>query len=451
MADQLIATPPAVPSSPGAPIVGNLFEYRSNPLTFMERMRREMGDTVLVTLMGMPLYLVFHPDAVGEVLVKQADKFHKSEVYKTNLADYLGNGLLISDGAFWKRQRKLAQPAFHTGRISAYADTMVMYADEMASSWQHGEVRDVAQEMMMLTSFIVAKTMFDVDVRGDTKELSESLETLVMSVTREFYTLLKVPSWMPSAARRRKEKAISILHGMTMRFITERRRTMEDTGDLMSMLLLAQDDEGIGMTDEQVRDEVLTIFLAGHETTANALAWVWYLLSENPEVRATLDEELDRVLGGRLPTLADLPALKYTEQVFSETLRLYPPAFNIGREAIEDVQIGGYNIPRGATVLLVQYITQRDERWWPDPEVFRPERFSDDSADEIRKYSYFPFAAGPRVCIGNSFAVMEGKLLLATIAQRWRLNLVEGHPIQPDPLVTLRPRYGVSMNIVSNT
>jgi cytochrome P450 len=359
----------------------------------------------------------------------------------------LGEGLLTSEGEFHLRQRRLAQPAFHRQRIAGYAATMVEYTARACDQWRVGETRDVAREVMRLTLAIAGKTLFDADVEGEADEIGKALTTtfeLFNSLTLPFAQLLER---LPLPATRRFQKARERLDSTIYRIINERRASGEDRGDLLSMLIAARDEEGdgSGMTDEQLRDEAMTIFLAGHETTANALTWTWYLLSQHPEIEARFHAEVGGVLKGELPTAEDYPRLRYTEMVFAEAMRLYPPAWIIGRRALGDYQIDGYTIPARSILLLSQYVTHHDERFFPDPFRFDPERWTPEARESRPKFSYFPFGGGPRLCIGESFAWMEGALVLATIAQRFRMRLTPGHPVEMQPLVTLRPKHGMRM------
>jgi cytochrome P450 len=359
----------------------------------------------------------------------------------------LGEGLLTSEDSLHRRQRRLAQPAFHRQRIASYASTMVTYAERTASHWQHGETLDISQEMTRLTLAIVGKTLFDADVESEAVEIGKALTTII-----ELFNMLLLPfsellERLPLPHVRRFERAKARLDQTIYRLIEERRQSRSDRGDLLSMLLLAQDDEGDGggMSDQQVRDEAMTIFLAGHETTANALTWTWYLLSQNPEAEAQLHAELDRVLGDRSPTFDDVPHLPYTEMVLSEAMRLYPPAWAIGRLAIQEHPIGDYVIPKGSLVLLSQYVTHRDPRFFPNPERFDPTRWTPEAKASRPQYAYFPFGGGPRRCIGEGFAWMEGVLVIAALARQWRMRLAPGAKIAIQPVITLRPKSGVQM------
>jgi cytochrome P450 len=407
----------------------------------MPTLQRDYGDIVTMRYYNFRVYFISHPDDIEQVLVTDNRKFIKGRILRKN-RQLFGNGLLTSEGDFWLRQRRLAQPAVRRGRIATYADTMVQYASRMADEWRGGEERNIHAEMMRLTLSIVAKTLFDADVDHEAKRVGHALEA-IMQLNSDFRKLILTPTWLPTPRKIRATIATAKLNRIIYRFIEERRAAGNDNGDLLSMLLAARDDDGSRMTDRQLRDEAITIFLAGHETTANALSWTWMLLAQNPNVEAKLHEELDRVLGGRAPTVEDLPNLRYTGLVVTESMRLYPPAWGMARIAIEDTEIAGYSIPKGCGVSLAQWVVHRDPRWFDAPLEFRPERWEGDLAKRLPKFAYFPFGGGPRQCIGNNFAVMEATLLLATLAQQFRISLVPGKEIIPAASITLRPKTGI--------
>lgn len=393
-------------------------------------------------------YMISDPELIQEVTVKQADKFHKSADYvdpDKGLARFLGNGLVTNDGEFWKRQRKLVAPAFHSKRVEAYAQTMVDATKNMLDNWQGQTTLDIDDEMMRATLQIVVKTLFNVDISADAKRIGDAMTALQHMVGDNDILETFLPAWIPTTKRARSKKAVSDLDEIVYRLIGEWRKEGKDNGDLMSMLLLARDDDGNGMSDKQVRDEAVTLFLAGHDTTANTLNWTWYLLAQNPEIEAKLHNEIDTVLGGNLPTLADLRRLPYAEMVIKESMRLFPPAYFFGRVAVDDVELCDYTVAKGTGIGISAYAVHRDARWWNEPERFQPERFAPENAENIRKYSYIPFGAGPRVCIGNSFAMMEAQLMLVMIAQRYQLRLSPGQVVKPDPLLTMKPKGGLQM------
>src|SRR6266849_5529103 len=359
-----------------------------------------------------------HPYLIEEVLVTNARKYSKGRVLRAN-KHVFGEGLLTSEGDFWLRQRRLAQPAFHRARIASYAATMVAYAQRMLDGWRDGDERDAHQEMMRLTLQIVGKTLFDADVERDAQEVGKSLE-LLLEIGADFRRTIFVPHWLPTPANLRVKREVAQIEKILYRIIAERRGSGRDAGDLLSMLLAAQDEDGSRMTDRQLRDETITLFLAGHETTASTLSWTWWLLAQNPRVEAKLHAELDSVLGDRAPTRDDLPKLVYTGHVITESLRLYPAAWGIARLAVEDHEIAGYPVTKGMGVAMAQWVVHRDPRWYDAPEKFRPERWEDDLLKRLPRFAYFPFGGGPRQCIGNTFALMEATLILATIARKFR-------------------------------
>jgi cytochrome P450 len=449
--DRGIATtvaPSAARRPPGPPqdwLFGNLREFSRDRLGSLTRWSREYGDLVSARFGPRSILFANHPDLVEEVLVNQNRKFIKH--YRLRDARRtLGQGLLTSEGDFWRSQRKLAQPAFHRDRIAAYGRLMVDYTERLIGSWADGQVRDLQSDMMQLTLEIVSKTLFDAEIGSDSAGASAAMETLMHAFIARTGSLISPPYWLPTPMNLRVEMSVRRLERILFAIIADRRRSGEDRGDLLSMLLHAQDEEsGRRMTDRQLRDECMTLFLAGHETTANTMAWAWFLLSGRPDAEARLHDELDRVLDGRPPTIADLPRLPWTESIINETLRLYPAGWMIGREAIEPLELGGYGIPRGMTVFMTTYAIQRDPRWFDDPDAFRPERWSDGLLQRIPRYAYFPFGGGPRICIGNNFALMEASLILATIARKYRLTLAPDAVIAPLPSMTLRPAQGVKM------
>src|SRR5215218_4797704 len=433
----------AAPGPKGFWPVGHVVQFRRDPLALLTRVAREYGDVARFLAATQTIYLLNHPDYIRDVLVTHHARFKKGRALQ-RAKRLLGEGLLTSEGEFWRRQRRLAQPAFHRQRINSYAETMVAYAEKTSARWRDGETLDVSAEMMRLTLAVVGKTLFDADVESDADEVGAALTEVMSLFGYLMLPFAELLEKLPLPPRRRFERARARLDAVIYRIIEERRREGRDRGDLLSTLLHAVDEEGdrTGMTDEQLRDEVMTIFLAGHETTANALAWTWYLLSQNREVEARLHAELDEVLAGRPPTAEDLPRLRYTEMVFAESMRLYPPAWILGRRALEEFEVGGHLIPRGGLVILSPYVMQRDPRYFPDPEQFDPERFTPEAKASRPQFSYFPFGGGPRRCVGEGFAWMEAVLILAALARRWRLRLAPGVVVRTEPRITLRPGKG---------
>ncbi|MCB9453142.1 MAG: cytochrome P450 [Anaerolineaceae bacterium] len=415
---------------------------------FLVKNHELYGDIFQFQIGNMRQYVITDPDLIHQVLVAQAAKFQKDSDYtdtKRGLARFLGNGLLTSNGDFWKRQRRLVAPSLHARRIEAYADTMVNYALDTVNSWQDHARLDISEEMRRLTMRIVGKTLFNADVVDDVEDVATAMEVIQHYFVEGRAMLL--PTWVPTPAERKARQARRALDEISYRLIQDWKTTREDRGDLLSMLLMAEDEDRKHMTDEQARDELVTLFLAGHETTANALNWTWYLLAQNPEVEAKLHAELDTALAGQPPTLADLKRLPYTEMVVKESLRLYPPAFGFSRVAMEDLEIGGYFVPKDTVVAITSFITHHSPQWWDEPEAFQPERFTPENEAAQQRYAYVPFGGGPRVCIGNSFAMMEAQLLLATIASRYQLRLQSGQVVEMLPLITLNPKDGLPMTV----
>jgi cytochrome P450 len=436
------------PGPKGFPLLGVLLPLRKDGPAFLQNMAKQHGDVVFLPAGGQQVYFLNHPDFVREVLVSQQHKFKKSRVLERAKA-LLGEGLLTSEGAFHLRQRRLVQPAFHRDRLAGYAATMVQRACAARERWTDGQVIDMSREMMRLTMDIVSRTLFSAEVDGEADEIAAALDGVFGLFDIILMPYSEVMQKLPLPMMRRFHAAKARLDATIYRLIRERRASSEDKGDLLSMLLLAQDEEGQGgMSDEQVRDELLTLFLAGHETTANALTWGWYLLSQNADATRKMHAEVDQL--GRVPTITDLASLPYTTAVFAEALRMFPPAWAIGRRALEDVEFGGYRIPKGCVVLLSPYVTHRDARWFAEPDRFLPERWLTEDAGRP-KFAYFPFGGGSRVCIGERFAGMEGVLLLAVIAQNWNFSLVPGHRVERKAQITLRPKFGMKMTPLSRS
>ncbi len=430
------------------PLIGHIAAFRRQPVGFLVRLQRDFGDLVHFKLGPLHAYFFNDPEFVKDILVTRQGNFTKSRMLQ-RARILLGEGLLTSEGPFHLRQRRLAQPAFHRDRLVGYAATMGEYAVRMRDRWQDGSTLDVSDEMMRLTLAVVGKTLFSADVESESKEIGESLTSIL-----KMFDLLMLPfseyfEKLPLPAIKRFEKARDTLDRIIYGMIAERRASGKDHGDLLSMLLMAQDEEadGSGMTDKQVRDEALTLFLAGHETTANALTWTWYLLSQNPECEARMHAEIDRVLEDRTPGFDDFPSLPYTEMVFAEAMRLYPPAWGIGRAAIDSFEIGGIEVPAKALCIMSPYVMHRNPVHFPEPERFDPDRWLPEARQSRPKFSYFPFGGGSRICIGERFAWLEGVLMLAGLARKWKLRLEPGHPVEILPLITLRTKYGMKMRV----
>ena len=437
----------ALPGPRGGLFFGTAGDFRRDQLGFYVSCARQYGDYVQTRMGPYRVFLLFHPDTIEELLVARNRDFIKSPGVRL-LRPVLGDGLLLSEGDTWLRQRRLVQPAFHRQRVAGYGEVMASFAERHVAAWKDGDVRDVNVEMMALTQAIVAKTLFDADVSGDAHEASQAAEILMHDFGVRLQSFRVVPHWIPTPGNLRSRRAIRRLDQLILKIIEARRASGEDRGDLLSILVHAQDaDDGTRMSARQVRDEVMTLFMAGHETTAVALSWAWYLLAQHPEVEMRLVDELGEVLGGRAPTIADLPRLKYADMVITETMRLYPPAYGLGRQAVRATEIGGHAIAAKDIFITPTWVVHRDPRWFEEPEAFRPERWAGDLARRLPRFAYFPFGGGPRQCIGASFATMEAVLLLAAIAPRFHLALVPGQRIAPTPYVTLRPEPGPRMRL----
>lgn len=437
------------PGPNGWPAVGNLIEFRRDKLAFFTRCAREFGDVVRFRIGPRPVVLLSDPAMIEQVLAIQQKNFVKHFVLGL-LRPVLGDGLLTNEGDEWLRERRLIQPAFQRLRIEDYTGVIVAEAKQLADSWHAGETIDLHAEMMHVTLAITAKALLGADVTsGDFRTVSRAMELLMHDFVYRFEGILKFPLWLPTVWNWRIKRQIRRLDRVIYGIIERRRRESGNEDDLLARLMRATDagNEKPGargtMTDRQLRDELMTLFLAGHETTANAMAWTFYLLAQHPEVEARLQSELQSVLGGRLPTAADVPQLPYTEQVVTESMRVYPPVYAIGRRSLADCEIGGCDVPGGTTFLMSQWVLHRDKRYFKEPDQFRPERWADGLAKRIPKFAYFPFGGGPRVCVGNSFAMLEAVLILATIVPRFRFELAPGEQVEPWAAVTLRPKHGI--------
>src|SRR5829696_8299680 len=438
------------PPGPKGHLLGdNVREYARDPLGFLTGCARDYGDVVELRLMGQTLYLLSDPSLIEYVLVENNRNFTKTRLLRRNRR-LLGEGLLTSEGGFWRRQRRLAQPAFHRERVIAYGEVMASFAERALEGWREGETVDIHEEMMRLTLEIVAKCLFDADVGAEAKDVGRAMKVALEDFSSQ-RRLIRIPKSIPTPHNVRFERAARRLDAIVHTIIEERRKNDEDRGDLLSMLVLAEDESGERMTDKQLKDEVMTLFLAGHETTANTLAWTFWLLSLNVAAEAKLAEELERVLGGRAPTLADLPRLPYVERVIKESMRLYPPAWVMGREAVGECEVGGYRMPAGTTALMSQWVVHRDPRYHHDPQRFDPDRWAAGYEKELPRFAYFPFGGGPRQCIGAGFAMTEARLVLATVAQQFRMEHAPRHRVEPYASITLRPKEGIRMTLAERS
>ena len=441
------------PGPPGHFLFGCAKELRTRGgHAFALNNMRQYGPICHYRILKWPIYYVSHPDYIKHVLQDNHRNYGKNAFSYRMLQLILGNGLVTSDGDFWLRQRRLAQPAFHRQRIEGFATIMTQATLNMLDRWaaytDSEQGFDLAQELTRLTLRIAGETLFDIDLTDDADDVGRALSIGLEETIGRLSRPLTLPLSIPTPKNRRFLSARRALDSVVYDIIAERRRTQADVGDLLSMFMLAEDEEtGERMTDQQLRDEVMTMMLAGHETTANALIWTWYLLAQHPDVEAKFTAELNAVLGGRTPTIDDLPNLSYTLKVIQESMRLYPPIYLFSRSATHDDEIGGYHVPAGTTVSMSPYAMHRHPDYWDDPERFDPERFNAEAVSARHRFVYIPFAAGPRQCIGNTFALTEGQLVLATVAQRYQLRLVPDHPVEPMAAITLRPRNGVRVTL----
>lgn len=441
-------TKPLAPGPPprrnGLRAIPFYLRFAKDPIGFVGERFEQYGDLYCAPADGVPLFVLRHPDHLAQVLLQGQGRFGKGHSALGRIGEVLGNGLLNSDGEEWKRQRRLVQPAFTRRKLQDYATVMSALTDRLAARWQPGELRDIGKEMVELTLHVVTRTLFDHDGSGEADDVAGAMRELNAYMARPRIA----PAWLPTPGRVRLRRAIERLDAVIDRFVAAR-TPGEPRGDLLQSLVDAVDVEGRGdrLGRRELRDQLVTLYLAGHETTSHALTWTFALLSQNPEVRARLHEELDRVLGGRPPGWDDLEQLVYTEQVLLEAMRLYPPAFVIARKADVDTEIGGYAVPAGSEIVMWIIHTHRDPRWFPEPLAFQPERHAAAVVAARPKLAYLPFGAGPRACIGSQFSLLESRLVLATIAQRFVLDIVPGHALVMQPGVTLMPKGGMPMRI----
>jgi cytochrome P450 len=446
----------AVLEHTSAPGIGGLAlfrlmpEFKRNTLRTFVDLWRAHGD--LVCFRGLwTSFMLIDPQHAEYVLQTNSRNYRKGKNFR-EVKRATGNGLFVSEGDVWLRQRRLAQPAFHQQRIASFARIMTDSAEAMLERWQpladRGETIEVGAEMLRLTLGIVGKALFSRDLSDEADTVSRSFEVVRKHTTNRVMSVIKFPANFPTPQNLRFRQAINNTDRIVYDLIDERRRGEGNPDDLLSLLMAARDEEtGEGLSDEELRDQSITIIGAGYETTTQALAWTWYLLAKHPEIENRLRAEISDVLGGRTPTFEDLPRLKYTLMVFQEAMRLYPPAWAITRAAIEEDEIGGYRIPADSEILLLPYITHRLPKYWEHPEEFYPEHFLAESVAARPRFAYFPFGGGPRRCIGNSFALMEAQLIIASVAQKYRLQLADEREVEPEPSVTLRPRGGVRMTL----
>ncbi|MGZ4809867.1 MAG: cytochrome P450 [Thermoanaerobaculia bacterium] len=431
-------------------LFGNLLEFGKDPLAFFTDCATRYGDVVTLKLGGWPAVFINHPDHIDYVLLENSKNFIKHSFFWRHVTAIFGEGLLTNEGAPWLRQRRLMQPAFHRDRIAAYGKTMVDFAERMLDEWDaEGKTqRDVHQDAMKLTMEIATKTLFGADLSDVAAgEVGKAFDDAIVEIAVRFRRPVKIPRWLPLPSNRRYARAVARLDALVYDMLEQKRSGKSEGDDLLTMLMEARDEDGSAMSTKQIRDEAVTIFLAGHETTAITLSWTFHLLAQNPAVEERLVREIREVVGNRRPEMADLPRLPLLANVVSESMRLFPPAYAVGREAIGDCEIGGYPVPAKTTVFFSPWVSHRDPRWFDDPLTFKPERWENDFAKKLPRFAYLPFGGGPRVCIGNSFALMEAALVLASVLRRYRLTQPKGTKIEPFASITLRPAGGMPMTV----
>lgn len=445
--------PRLAPGPRGAPLLGSMRELRRDLIGFLRQVTAEHGDIVRFTVAGSTVHFINHPDYLRHVLQANSRNYDKQSFEYRAIRLAFGRGLFTSDGDLWLRQRRLMQPAFHRQRINQLGEGIVRDVVGRVRTWQpyaeRGEPLDIAAEMVNLSMNVATKSLFSTSLRGDGEvaTISRNLDTIVSYCLYRATNPFTPPTPVPTRRNRAYNRAMDELNDVIYRIVNQRREPGSDATDLLAMLMAARDEEtGEGMPDKQVRDEVATLLLGGYETTSNLLSWTCYELSRHPEVEANLHEELDRVLGGRLPTVDDVPRLVYTKMVLDETLRLYPVPW-LERRAAKADSIGGYHIKAGSLIYISPYVTHRHPAFWADPERFDPKRFAPDQPSTRPRFAYLPFGAGPRQCIGNRLALLEAQLTLATVAQRYRMRMVAGHPVELMMLITTSPRYGLKMTL----
>jgi cytochrome P450 len=439
-----------VPPGPkGWPVVGMALILRRDPLEGMRAIAREYGDIVRFHVIGQERILLNHPNWINQVLVIQHNKFHKSELTRRITVRMLGQGLLISEGEFWRRQRRLAQPAFHRSRLNDYAATMLELTESHLRTWRNAEERNIGQEMTALTLAIAVRTLFGATLPEQARGVGQAMTFLMRYSLARQRLPFRIPETWPTPSNLRANRELAFIDSLVYGIISKRRAEGDSNhhNDLLALLMGAMDEDGTQMTPQQLHDETMTLFLAGHETTAQMLTWTWYALSQSPTVEKRLEEELTSVLGTGPIEATDVARLPYMQAVMNEVLRLYPPAYIMAREVVEPCEIGGYTLEPGSTIIFSQWVMQRDPRFYDDPEAFRPERWLDGLADRLPPGAYFPFGDGPRRCIGQGFALLEAAVVIATLARRFRFRFVPTKPVRPEPLVTLRPRHGIQMSL----
>jgi cytochrome P450 len=439
------------PGPRGYPLVGHLPYLARDPLGFFRSCADEYGDIVSLRLGAWPTLLLNHPDYLEYVLVRNHRNFVKNRFFWRHVQAIFGQGLLTSEGDYWHQQRRLAAPAFTNKKVGTYSATMIDLTNRMLDGWRDGDIRDIHAEMMMLTLRIAAKTLFSAEVEEDVVEIDKAVNDMTLEIASRFSRPFYIPDTVPLPGHLRYRRGLRRVERVVERMIASRRSSSENHGDVLSMLMQARDENGRGMSDRQLRDEVITMLLAGHETTALALSWTCYLLSQHPNVDARVYEELRRMFEGRQLTLQDIAQLPVMESTFNESIRLFPPVWTIGREAVESCEIGGYRVPAGTTIFMSPWVIHHDSRFFERPEAFRPERWTPQFLRVLPRFAYLPFGGGQRICIGKSFAIQEGIVILSMVLQRFRLEWTEDSEILPLPSITLRPQGNVSVRLIARS
>jgi cytochrome P450 len=434
-----------IPAVEELPLLGSMQRYNRDRLSFMLALSRAYGDVARFHFGPFPVVFFNSAELIHSVLVEHAHDFETGAVRRNAFGPVIGEGLFVSEGELHRRQRKSLAPAFQPRNISSYADTMVSYGERMQAEWADGETVGISGEMTQITMSIIGKVLFDADVFTEADELGAAMTVAIDHINHVLSHLVSAPLSWPLPRNARTRQALALLRARIREMIEERRASDLERDDFLSILLRTRDEDGQPMSDQQISDEALTFFGAGHETTATALTWAWYLLASHEEIYARVQAEVDEQLRGRSPTYADLARLPYSLQVLKETMRLYPPAYALSRVARHDVQVEGYPVQKGTTVFMSPYALHRRAEYFPDPERFDPERFTPEHEASLPRYAFVPFGAGPRICIGNHFALMEGHLLLATLAQRVAFSIAPGQTIAIEPKITTRPRGDIRL------
>lgn len=443
----LVHTLEPPPGPRGDTLLGSALDFKESPLHYACYLQKAYGDVARFRMGPSSWVLVSDPALVWEMMVDRATEFQKPAVARRLWEKFLGDGLLTTEGEVWRRQNRLIRPAFRKGRIAAYADTMVAYTERMMADWTEGASLDLGEEMVTLTLEIVAKTLFDADVREGAAKVGEAMKVLNVEMLNHIYMPVPLPRWWPSKANKRKMKAIADIESIVRDVMQERRAGGEDKGDLLSMLVFSQDDAGDGLSDREIRDQAMTLFFAGHETTAHALTWAWYLLARHPAVTARLQADIDRVTQGAPLTVATLKELPYLAQVADECMRILPSVWVFMKEPVETTHLGRYRIDKGTQIMISPYVLQHDARWFPSPETFDPDRFSPERVKSIPKGAYVPFSGGSRICAGRNFALMEMRLILGTLVQRLTPEVPVDLVPEKEAVLSMQPKDGLPATI----